>query len=100
MANENPTGPDAAERRTTAQEDTREERRVLREVLSIYPESLVLDELIRELTVGSSEFSDQDAIRRAVSDLIAVGLLHRVGDLVLPTRPAVIFYALIQDGEV
>jgi hypothetical protein len=100
MADENPTGPGAAGCPTTADEDAREERRVLREVLTVYPESLRLEELIRELTVGSSAFSDQDAIERAVRDLIAVGLIHQVGDLVLPTRPAVIFYALIQDGEV
>jgi hypothetical protein len=100
MADENPTGPGAAGCPTTADEDIREERRVLREVLSIYPESLTLGELVRELAVGSSEFSDRDAIERAVRNLIAVGLIHQIGALVLPTRPAVIFYALIQDGEV
>jgi hypothetical protein len=85
---------------TTAEEDAREERRVLREVLTIYPASFTLEELTRELTVGSSEYSDQDAIERAVRDLIGCGLLHRMGELVLPTRPAVVFYALIQEGEV
>jgi hypothetical protein len=97
MADENPTGPGAAERPTTADEDVREERRVLREVLTIYPASLTLDELIRQLTVGSTEFSDQDAIKRAVRDLTAGGLLRRVGDLVLPTRAAVNFHSL---GEI
>jgi hypothetical protein len=101
MADENPTGPGAAGRPTTADEDAREERRVLREVLSIYPESFRLDELVRELTAGSPpQFSDEDAIRRAVGELTAVGLLHRVGDLVLPTRTAAVFYALIQEGEI
>jgi hypothetical protein len=95
-----PSGAEDERAPTTAEEDAREERRVLREVLTIYPESLTLSELTRALTVGSPEFSDRDAIERAVRDLIAVGLIHRVGDLVLPTRPAVIFYALIQDGEV
>jgi hypothetical protein len=81
---------------TTAKQDEREERQVLREVLAIYPGTLTLDELIRELTVGSPEFSDQDAIRRAVRDLTAGGLIHRVGDLVLPTRAAVNFYSLVE----
>jgi len=102
MADPNPTGPasSAEPLMSTADEDAREERRVLREVLSIYPESLRLDELVCELATGSAEFSKQDPIRRAVRDLIAAGLLHQVGDLVLPTRPAAVFYALIQGGEV
>lgn len=79
---------------TTHDEDTREERRVLREVLSYYPSSFTLEELIRELTVCSVEFSDQDAVRRAVRDLTAGGLVHQMGDLVLPTRAAVLYYEL------
>lgn len=97
MADENPMGPGVSGRPTTAEEDLREERRVLREVLTIYPESLTLDELIRELTAGSPEFSDQDAIERAVRDLTAGGLIYRAGDLVLPTRAAVNFHSL---GEI
>lgn len=85
---------------TAAEEAAREECRVLREVLSIYPESLTLEELIRELTSGSPELSDKDAVQVAVLELIGCGLLHRLGDLVLPTRPAVIFYALAEDGEI
>lgn len=85
---------------TAAEQEAREECRVLREVLSIYPESLTLEELIRELTSGSPELSDKDAVQVAVLELIGCGLLHRLGDLVLPTRPAVVFYALAQDGEV
>jgi hypothetical protein len=84
---------------TTAEREAREECRVLREVLSIYPESLTLEELVRELTVGVPDFSEEEA-RRAVRDLIACGLLHPLGDLVLPTRPAVVYYALSQDGEI
>jgi hypothetical protein len=95
-----PRGAGDSRAMTTAEEDAREERRVLREVLTIYPESLTLEELTRELTVGSSEYSDKDAIERAVRDLIGCGLLHRLGELVLPTRPAVVFHALIQEGEV
>lgn len=83
---------------TTTEREAREECRVLREVLSIYPESLTLEELVRELTVVP-DFSDEDA-RNAVRDLIGCGLLHRLGDLVLPTRPATVYYALSQDGEI
>jgi hypothetical protein len=85
---------------TNAEIDAREERRVLREVLSIYPESLTLDELIRELTAAPPEGCDEDGIRVAVLELTGYGLLHRLGDLVLPTRPAVVLYSIIQAGEV
>jgi hypothetical protein len=79
---------------TTHDEDTREERRVLREVLSYYPSSFTLEELIRELTVCSVVVAERDAIERAVRDLTAGGLLHSMGDLVLPTRAAVLHYEL------
>lgn len=82
---------------TTAQQDAREEGRVLREVLAIYPGAMTLDELIRELTIDSAEFTEQDRIRRAVRDLTGAGLIHRVGDLVLPSRAAVNFHSLDQD---
>lgn len=81
-------------RRTTHEEDTREERRVLRDVLSYYPSSFTLEELIRELTVCSVVDSEREAIERAVRELTAGGLLHSMGDLVLPTRAAVLYYEL------
>jgi hypothetical protein len=85
------------ERATTAAEDIKDRARVLREVLDLYPETLTLDELVRELTVDSVEFQERDRVQRAVRDLIAGGLIHRVGDLVLPTRAAVNFHALGED---
>ncbi|MFL5872991.1 MAG: hypothetical protein ACJ75T_05905 [Solirubrobacterales bacterium] len=94
MADENPTGSDLSERSTTAALDDRDQARVLRQVLLLYPESLTLAELTRELTAASTDFQDQDRIKRAVRDLIAVGLLHRVGDLVLPTRAAAYLHTL------
>ena len=87
----------AHESATTAAQDVRDRTRVLREVLDLYPETLTLDELVRELTVDSVEFQERDRVQRAVRDLIAGGLIHRVGDLVLPTRAAVNFHGLSED---
>lgn len=96
MANENPTGPGDTKRLTTLDDDDRTQASVLREVLWVYPEPVTLAELIREMTVGSAEFSERDRIERAVRDLIASGLLYkRDDDLVIPTRAAVRFYALL-----
>jgi hypothetical protein len=80
---------------TTAAEDTRDQAAVLRHVLDLYPETLTLDELMRELVgVSSSRFSEKDGIRRAVRDLAAVGLLHHEGQRVIPTRAALVFHNL------
>jgi hypothetical protein len=87
----------AHEGATTAAQDVKDRARVLREVLDLYPETLTLDELVRELTIDSVEFEERDRVQRAVRDLIAGGLIHRVGDLVLPTRAAVNFHELTND---
>jgi hypothetical protein len=84
----------AHEGATTAAQDVKDRARVLREVLDLYPETLTLDELVRELTIDSVESEERDRVQRAVRDLIAGGLIHRVGDLVLPTRAAVNFHEL------
>ena len=84
---------------TVAEREAREKRRVLREVLDYYPSSFTLEELVRELSVGVPDFSEEDA-QNAVRDLTGCGLLHRLGDLVLPTRAAVVYYELSQDGEI
>ena len=94
MADENPTGPGVAQRPTNADQDDRDQAAVMRKILFIYPESMMLAELTRELTAGITEFQERDRVERAVRDLVAGGLLHRVGDLVLPTRAAVNFYLL------
>jgi len=64
---------------------------VLRETLDLYPEALTLEELVRELSKGSTDFFWRDDVHRAVRELTGAGLLHRVGPLVLPTRAACYF---------
>jgi hypothetical protein len=75
---------------TTAQEDHRDQARVLRAILDLHPEPLTLAELTREMTIDSTDHAERDRIERAVRDLIGGGVLHLVGDLVLPTRAAVL----------
>jgi hypothetical protein len=94
MADDNPTGPGTTERPTTAALDARDQASVLRQVLSLYPQALTLDELVREMTAAAPEFSERDRIERAVNDLVAGGLMHWNGAFVLPTRAAVLYYEL------
>jgi hypothetical protein len=96
MADENPTGPVAAERHTAADQDDRDQAAILREVMFMYPEVLSHDELARQMTFASDAFAHCDRIERAVPDLTAAGLLHQVGPLVLPTRTAVVFNRLAE----
>jgi hypothetical protein len=64
--------------------DMRTQHAVLGVVVDELPCVFTVPELVRE--VGPKE---RDAIERAVTDLIGVGLLRRDGDSVLPTRAAV-----------
>jgi hypothetical protein len=67
---------------------------VLNEILLLYPESLTLDELVREMSKGSTDFASCDEVHRAVRELTGAGLLRRVDALVLPTRAACYFGGL------
>jgi hypothetical protein len=79
---------------TTAAEDTRDQAAVLRHVLDLYPETLTLDELMREMVGVSPSGCEEDGIRRAARDLAAVGLLHHEGRRIFPTRSALVFHGL------
>jgi len=80
---------------TTAQLDYRDQARVLRTILDLHPEPLTLAELTREMTIDSTDHGERDRIERAVRDLIGGGVLHLVGDLVLPTRTAVLCHSIL-----
>jgi hypothetical protein len=83
--------------RSNAAQDLHDQGVVLIHVLSIYPTHMRLQELIRELTEGSGDFSEGDRIERAVRDLAGAGLLFRCEGLVLPTRAALHFNAILDD---
>ena len=62
-------------------QDKATQRAVLALALDAHPKSLALAELARQ--VGG-----QDAVERAVAELVSVGLLAREGDAVSPTAAA------------
>ena len=74
--------------RTPAEADTATETAVLGRLLDLHPVLVTIDELVREIAVDAGDFAARDAVERAVQDLAAAGLLHRNGDLVLPSRAA------------
>jgi hypothetical protein len=80
------------------EEDAKIEAAVLRQLLALHPVQLTLDELVRELG-GEEEdgFALRDAVERAVRELGAAGLVHRSGEVVLPSRAALRFEELLED---
>ena len=82
----------------SAQQDVNIERALLALVLAEHPTQLTVAELARELTGDCTGFAERDASERAVRDLVGVGLLHRQGAFVLPTRAALCFERLESDG--
>lgn len=74
--------------RTTIREDSTLEAAVLRQLLALHPTQLTLAELIREIAGEDAGFAQRDAVERAVQQLAADGLVHRNGDVVLPSRAA------------
>jgi predicted transcriptional regulator len=71
-----------------AAEDKAIEAAVLRQLLALYPVQLTVEELNRELAGEEGDFALEDAVERAVRELAAAGLVHRNGEVVLPSRAA------------
>lgn len=83
----------------TASDDAGVQHGLLAVVLAEHPAQLTIAELLREMCRSSEDFSERDAVERAVRDLVGVGLLHRQGVFVLPTRAALHFDRLEQDRD-
>lgn len=80
---------------TTRGEDRAFEAAVLQQVLAIHPSPVTLAELVDEIAGKGCDFTQRDAIERAVHDLAGCGLLHRSAALVLPSRAALRFDELL-----
>jgi hypothetical protein len=70
-------------------QDATIEAAVLRQLLALHPIQLTLAELSREIAGEHEDFALTDAVERAVRELTAAGLVHRNGEVVLPSRAAV-----------
>jgi hypothetical protein len=76
---------------STKARDLHDQGIALIHVLAIHPVHTRLPEVLRELTNDPDDFSQRDAIERAVIDLVGAGLLFRCEELLLPTRAALRF---------
>lgn len=81
--------------RSPSAQDITIEAVVLRQLLALHPVQLTLAELVREVSDGAADFAATDPVERAVGQLSAAGLIHRSGEMVLPSRAALRFYELL-----
>jgi len=78
-----------------ATEDRRDEGAVLRHVIAVHPGTLLLSDVIRELS-DPDDFATRDRIERAVRELVKAGLLFRCEGTVLPTRQALYLFEVLE----
>lgn len=81
--------------RVTAANDAKFEAAVLGQLLALHPVQLTLDELLLAVAVDPGDFTQRDAVERAVRELQAAGLLRQSGELILPSRAALRFDELL-----
>jgi len=77
--------------------DKKVERAVLAFLIYRYPERLTIPALYRILSEENSNFESDDAVERAVRELVGAGLLECRDEFVVPTRAALYFDALESD---
>lgn len=75
----------------TDAQDIRDQGVVLIHVLHRHPTLLTIPDLVREITAGSEDFAEGDAMERAVRDLTGVGLLMCPSALPCRLRPPCAF---------
>lgn len=76
---------------SVAAQDKRTEHGTLAFLLGEHPTQLTEAEVERMLNASRQQKRPEDAIERAVRELVGAGLLHRHGDFVIPTQAALYF---------
>jgi hypothetical protein len=83
------------ETRSPIAQDITIEAAVLRQLLALHPVQLTVGELAREIGGEAADFAQTDAVVRAVRELTGAGLVHRNGEVVIPSRAALRFDELL-----
>ena len=91
MADSNPRDCE----RDPVDEDRKVQAAVLAFLIDEDPTRFTIPELSRALNAGPAEFEAEDAVERAVRELVGAGLLHCCGGFVLPTRAALRCWRLV-----
>jgi hypothetical protein len=74
--------------------DRKVEWAVLGYLLDADPDRFTIPEVSRAMNAGKTGFGSEDAVERAIVQLVGAGLLHCCCGFVLPTRAALYFWRL------
>lgn len=88
MADENPTDRGLPDPSCPADADRQVESVVLAFLIEEHPVQLTIPEVSLALNRGTADFGSEEAIERAIRELVGAGLLHCQGGFVLLTRAA------------
>jgi len=97
MAKRNPTDRGQRDPFSPDPKDKKVERAVLAFLIYRHPKRLTIPELSHVLSEENVGHDSEDAVERAISELVGVGLLECRAELVIPTRAALYFDALDSD---
>ena len=97
MANENPMGCTECGPSSYTAQEAENQRVALGFLLEQHPAQLTIPEVAQALYAHPGDFKENDAVERAIRDLVGGGLLHCHGPFVLPTRAALYFSQLEAD---
>ena len=77
-----------------ANEDRKAEWAVLSYLLDAHPDRFTIPQISLVMNAGEGGFASEDAVERAIRQLVGAGLLHCSGGHLLPTQAALYFWAL------
>jgi hypothetical protein len=97
MAEINPTDSAACCLNPFVEKEARNQGIVLSFLLDEHPAQLTIPEVARELYAHPSDFDENDAVERAIRDLVGAGLLQCHGAFVIPTRASLYLARLEMD---
>jgi hypothetical protein len=97
MAKKNPTDREPHDPASPDPKDRKAERTILAYLIYRHPDRLTIPGLSQELNKRPGDFDSEDAVERAVRELVGAGLLHCESGFVVPTRAALYFWRLEQD---
>lgn len=81
------------------EKDDRDQEGIMGLVISEHPIQLTVSELVRQMVPPGADWIESDDIERGVRELVGMGLLHRNGDTIRPTRAALRFNHLFFDRD-
>jgi hypothetical protein len=81
---------------TPADTDRKTEWAALGFLLDAHPDQFTVPEVSRAMNAGETDFGSEDAVERAIRQLVGAGLLHCCGGFILPTRAALYYSRLAE----